>query len=191
MREEVRPQKGIAAHRRERRASSSRARCLAASGAVLMTLAVAACGDDDKTQFSEQALEFTEQPSENFGFSDNPPRTRVGEEGPEKLSNGDAITFTSALLDRSRKQVGDLDVACTVTRAGGFDASRQQCVGTATVPGGVLTLARGGRVFAGESTRGAVVGGSGRYAGATGHFTEAEQRGDRTRYSFRIVVPER
>lgn len=186
------PNGSVRARLRGARPHSSSLRQRLVAGAMLTAVfALAACGEDDKTTFSEQkTLKFSEQPSDDFGFADNPPKTQLGAEGPKKLSNGDQITFSSELFDRSRRDVGELDVACSVTRAGGFDNSRQQCTGTATLPGGVLTLARGGRVFGGDSASGAVVGGTGSYAGATGHFMEAEQKSGQTEYTFRIVVPE-
>lgn len=152
---------------------------------------LAACGSDDADTFAKRTLRLTEQQTDNFGFADNAPRTTMGEEGPQKLSNGDQITFSSDLLDGSRKDVGDLDVTCTVTRPGGFDVSHQHCAGTATLAGGSLTLSRGGRVFGGTSTAGSILGGSGTYDGATGSFTESEEQDGRTPYTFRILVPQR
>jgi len=52
-------------------------------------------------------------------------------------------------------------------------------------------LARGGRVFAGADPRGAVLGGSGAYAGATGGFIEGEEKAGRTPYTFYIWLPGR
>lgn len=169
---------------------NSRSHTMIAASTV--ALALAACGDDTETKLSKrQTLRFTEQQGGTFGFADNPPKTQLGPEGPKKLSSGDQVTFSSEFLDRAGKDVGELDVSCSVTRPGGFDKSRQQCVGTATLPDGVLTPARGGGVFAGDSRSGAIVGGTGAYAGATGQFTEAEVKGGKTDYTFRIVVPER
>lgn len=165
------------------------------SHAIIATLTVAlglaACGDDTQTGLSKrQTLKLTEQQGGDFGFADNPPKTQLGPEGPKKLSGGDQITFSSEFLDRAGRDVGELDVSCSVTRPGGFDKSRQQCAGTATLPNGVLTVARGGGVFSGERMSGAVVGGTGAYAGATGDFTEAEEKSGKTDYTFRILVPE-
>lgn len=168
-----------------------KSKSLAMIATLTVALGLTACGDDTETKLSErQTLKFTEQQGGDFGFADNPPKTQLGPEGPEKLSSSDQITFSSELLDRAGKDIGELDVSCSVTRPGGFEKSRQQCAGTATLPKGVLTLARGGDVFSGASTSGSIVGGSGAYAGATGDFTEAEDKGGKTDYTFRIVVPE-
>ena len=154
--------------------------------AMIATLTVAlgltACGSNTEIKLSErQTLKFTEQEGGDFGFADNPPKTQLGPEGPKKLSSGDQITFSSEFLDRTGKEAGELDVSCSVTRPGGFDKSRQQCAGTATLPKGVLTLARGGGVFSGASTSGSVVGGSGAYGrGNRGlHRSGREKRQDR------------
>lgn len=159
--------------------------------ALTMVLGLTACGDDQKPTLTQKTLNFTERSTDNFGFADNAPKTKVGDEGPESLSNGDSFTFSGDLLDASGKDRGELDTTCAVTRPGGFDKSHLHCTGTATVPGGTLTLSRGGRVFAGVDPRGAVLGGSGAYAGATGDFTEGEENAGRTPYTFHIWLPER
>jgi hypothetical protein len=133
---------------------------------------VSACGGDDDVKLEKSTLNFTERETDEFGFVDAPPRTRLGREGPERLSNGDQLTFSSDLLDSSKKDVGDLDATCIATRATGrFDTSNTVCTGVATIPGGSVTLTVGGKAFQeGVDTRGAVVGGTGEYAGATGSF---------------------
>jgi hypothetical protein len=161
------------------------------AAALTATLTLAACGDEVEPPLSQKTITFTEQETENFGFADNPPTTKVADEGPQHLSNGDQLTFSSDLLGGTRKDVGDREVSCTITRPGGFEDSHLQCAGTATVPGGSLTLARGGRVFSGENRAGSIVGGTGTYAGATGDFTESEEKAGPTRYTFRVQVPER
>jgi hypothetical protein len=153
-------------------------------------LALAACGGDDERELSERTLKLTEQQTDNFSFADNPPKAEVGSEGPEEFSNGDQVTFSSDFLDASKKDVGDLEIICSVTRPGDFEQSHQHCEGTATLPDGTLTLARGGQVFGEGEASGSVLGGTGSYAGATGAFTEAEERNGRTPYTFRIYVPE-
>lgn len=159
--------------------------------ALAMALGPAGCGDGQAPELPDKTLRFTERQTENFGFVDAAPKTKLGAEGPESLSNGDHTTFSSDLLDDAGKDAGDMDISCAVTRPGGFDRSHQQCTGTATLPGGTLTLGRGGRVFGGASPAGAILGGSGAYEGATGAFTEAAERSGRTPYTFHIWLPEK
>ena len=102
--------------------------------AVLLTaaLCIAACGSDDERSFSETTLRFTERETDNFGFTDAPPKTEMGAEGPSEFSNGDQLTFSSDLLDGSDTDVGVIDVTCTVTRPGDFqdcDAVQADWVG--------------------------------------------------------------
>ena len=164
-----------------------RARRLLMIAGLTSTLGLAACGGDDAgPSVTERTLTFAERPTDNFSFADTPPRTKMGEEGPERLSNGDQLTFSSDLLDKAGKDAGDLEVVCAVTRPGGFATSHQQCTGTASLPGGILTLARGGRVFGGDDPNGSILGGTGAFAGATGVFTETEESEDRTTYTFRV-----
>ena len=118
-------------------------RSLTTAFSLAAVLGLAACGGDDEPSFSERTLKFTERETDNFGFTDSPPKTEMGSEGPRGFSNGDQLTFSSDLLDRSARDVGDLDVTCTVTRPGGFQDSHQNCQGTATLPGGNIALARG------------------------------------------------
>src|SRR5206468_7393328 len=128
----------------------------------------------------KQTLSFTEkQNDDSFSFADNPPKSSPSNGDEPKLSNGDQITFTADLIDGSGKDVGDLDASCTVTATttGSFDDSRAQCIGTADLPGGTLTLAVGGKAFGAGTTRGAVLGGTDAYAGATGSFTSSDESG--------------
>jgi hypothetical protein len=97
------------------------------------------------------------------------------------------------MIDDSGKDVGDLDATCTVTatKTGSFDDSRAQCIGTATIPGGTLTLTVGGTAFGAGTTRGAIVGGTGDYAGATGTFTSSDESGtDKPSVdTFQLFIP--
>jgi hypothetical protein len=153
-------------------------------------LGFAACGGDDEPGFPEKTLTFTERETDSFGFADSPPKTEMGSEGPREFSNGDQLTFSSDLLDDSARDIGDLDVTCSVTRPGGFQDSHETCQGTATLPDGTLALTRGGRVFGESDGRGAVVGGTAGYAGATGAFVESEESDGRTEYTIDLVLPE-
>src|SRR6266511_114019 len=154
-------------------------RVFVAAAAVLLAALVAGCGGGGAT-FRKQTLSFTErQNDDSFSFADNPPKSSPSNRDEPKLSNGDQITFTADMIDGSDKDAGDLDATCTVTATttGSFDDSRAQCLGTATIPGGTLTL---------------TVGGTGDYAGATGSFTSSDESGtDKpSRDTFQLFIPQ-
>lgn len=166
------------------------------------TFGISACGgDDDNVKLQEKTVKFTERDTDYFSFVDAAPNTKLTADGPQKVSNGDQLTFASDLLDESNKDVGDSDVTCSFTRttgqprrglsAGRLNSSSAVCSGVFTVPGGSLTANVGGKVFAegaqeGESTQGSIVGGTGDYAGATGDFiSEGEPAVD----TIHIFVP--
>jgi hypothetical protein len=155
-------------------------------------LALSACGGTGSPKLVERTLTFTERDTDQFSFFDNPPKTRLRAEGPERLSNGDQLTFASDLLDASKRDVGDLDVTCVFTRPGRFDDSSAVCTGVMTIPGGSLTASVGGRAFAegtqeGGTTAGAILGGTGRYAGATGDF---KSKNEPSRDAIHLFFPE-
>jgi hypothetical protein len=166
---------------------------LATIAAVAATaLLVSACGGDNDVKFEKKTLIFTERDTDEFGFLDAAPKTTLGREGPEKLSNADQFTFSSDFLDASKKDVGDLDVSCIATRGTGrFETSSAVCTGVATIPGGSLTLSVGGKPFReGADTQGAVVGGSREYAGATGSFVSTEAGRNRpSKDTITLFVP--
>ena len=162
------------------------------AGAVALTVAafgVAACGDDEGTKLTQKTLTFTEQDTDDFAFVDNPPKTTVGEEGPQKLSNGDQLAFRSNLLDGAKKRVGTLDATCLITGAGSgtFEQASSTCHATMTVPGGQLFLSVGGKPFASDTTTGAVSGGTGTYEGAIGGFTSSGE--DNSKDTIHIWIP--
>jgi len=130
----------------------------AAAALVGATLGLSACGGDDNAKVQEKTLKFTERDTDYFSFVDAPPKTRLTADGPEKVSNGDQLTFASDLLDGSNRDVGDSDVTCVFTRttgqprrglsAGPMDGSSAVCTGVLTVPRGSLTGSVGGKTFA-------------------------------------------
>lgn len=170
-------------------------RVLVAATAAVLLAALAGCGGGGGTTLAKRTLTFTErQNDDSFSFADNPPKSTALKGNEPKLSNGDQITFTADMIDGSDKDVGDLDATCTVTATttGSFDDSRAQCVGTATISGGTLTVTVGGKAFGAGTTRGAVVGGTGDYAGATGSFTSSDESGtDKpSQDTFQLFIPE-
>jgi hypothetical protein len=119
---------------------------------------------------------------QSFHFIDNPPLN--GENAPP--SQGDAFVFTSELLTRSGKHAGTLNASCTATSGGRNGAVT--CFGTFRLKGGQLA---GITTVHGESrtTRVAIVGGTGVYAGARGEVISVD-RGENSPFAddtFRLV----
>lgn len=157
---------------------------LAAGAAICVAVGLSACGDSGLKQ---KTLTFTEKDTDNFGFADNPPAAKVGDQGPDKLTPGDALSFSSDIL-KDGKSVGQLDATCIDTRPGRFDQASVTCHGTFTLPEGQLFVAVGGpKAFGSNDTKGAVVGGTGSYAGATGSFTSVGENNSKD--TFKLYLP--
>jgi hypothetical protein len=170
---------------------------------IAATFGLSACAGDDNPKLQEKTVKFTERDTDFFSYLDLAPKTKLTADGPEKVSNGDRLTFAADLLDGSKRHVGDLDAMCVLTKTPGkprgglsvgrLDDSSAVCTGVMTVPGGSLTLSVGGKAFAegaqeGATTRGAIVGGTGAYAGAAGEFTS---RGEPAVDTVHIFVPDK
>jgi hypothetical protein len=157
---------------------------LATAAAVCVAAALSGCGSKS---FDKKTLNFTEKDTNNFGFADNPPATKQGNQGPENLSPGDALSFSSDVL-KGGKPVGQLDATCIDTRPGAFDKASVTCHGTFTLPEGQLFVAVGGpKAFGSSDTKGAVVGGTGSYAGATGTFSSVGDSNSKD--TFKLFIP--
>jgi hypothetical protein len=106
----------------------------------------------------------------SFSYVDNEPkssRSLNSDQGPV-VSQGDAITFTSELLTKTKKHAGWLHVSCTATFAGDtFDRARFTCTGLADLRGGTLIVA-GLLDPRKRVTHVAITGGTGAYEGAIG-----------------------
>ena len=116
---------------------------VACAALVAATLGLSACGGDDNARLQEKTLTLTERDTDYFNFVDAPPKTKLGSDGPENVSNGDQLTFASDLLSESKKDVGDSDVTCVFTRttgqprrglsAGRMDSASAVCTGVMTL----------------------------------------------------------
>jgi hypothetical protein len=113
----------------------------------------------------EQAFHFVD--NRPFGGDNHPP------------SQGDQFVFTNELLTRSGKHAGVLHAACTVT-AGGYDGALT-CFGTFGLKGGQLE-AMTTILGEGKTTRIAIVGGTGVYAGVRGEVI-AVDRGENSSFT--------
>lgn len=152
-----------------------------AAGAALAVFALGGCGSDN-THGSEGTLKLTEPSGKtgSFGVIGNPTRG--------KLSPGNGFAFSSPLQDSSKKTVGEINVVCIATQPSKPEAMKGTCSATATVPGGDLALNAGGVV--GNGASGSIIGGSGKYAGATGTFSSKPTgNGDSSNDTFSYTLP--
>jgi hypothetical protein len=136
--------------------------------------------------FSKQTFTLQEKDGNDFGFVDAPPKTKFGKEGPRRLSPGDQFTFHNRIVEGS-KTVGGLYARCAVTTGGNFDKASAECTGAFKLATGSLFVAVGGPKVFNSTITGAVTGGTGAYAGATGEFTSPNK--DNTTDTFTIYVP--
>ena len=141
---------------------------------VLGALVLAGCSD--KTSGSTQTLTLTESNNGNFNTFGNVSRG--------KIPPGSGFTINVPLQDSSKKNVGFLNAACIGTKPTTHNVYGT-CIGVADVPDGQLSLTVGG--LAGESVSGAISGGTGKYAGATGTFTSSG--GKTNTDTFHITLP--
>jgi hypothetical protein len=162
-------------------------RTLAAATTAVVALALGACGSDDaKAPFEAHTLKLTKLDTD-FKYADVAPKTKLTAQGPERLSMGDQIISRAEYLTAANKHMGDLDITCTVTKAGGFDKASQQCLATITLPGGSLVATVGG--FFSRQTGMAIVGGTGKYEGAAGSFTSDAGSSDRSHDVMHVLTP--
>ena len=130
-------------------------------------LGLAACGS---THGKTDTITLTE-PGGNVGtFGPIGRPTRSG------IPTGSGFAFATPLVGSNHKTQGTLRATCIATAPSRGNALNGTCTGTATVPGGSLALNVGGSVQG--TITGAIVGGTGEYAGGTGTFTSTQTGGD-------------
>jgi len=149
-------------------------------GAMVMSVIAAAvvlAGCTDETTGSKQTLNFTEvDKGSNF--------SPIGTASERSTPPGSGFALSIPLQDSSKKTVGSLNATCIATQPG--KRLNGTCSGTADVPDGQLALNVGGEI--GEDVSGAIVGGTGKYAGATGTFT-SKSSGEGSKDTFNVTLP--
>jgi hypothetical protein len=162
---------------------SNRRNAVLGIAAIAGAIAVAGCSDN--THGDQSTLKLVEPGgnSGTFGI--------IGQAAQKSVPPGSGFAFSTPLQDSSKKAVGALDATCIATQPSPGDSVNGQCTGTATVPGGTLALDVGGKDI-GSDVAGAITGGTGKYAGATGTFTsQATGGGDNSpsNDTFNITLP--
>jgi hypothetical protein len=150
--------------------------------ATVAAMAVAGCTDE--TTGSEETLVLIESdkgshaaPIGHYPPNQNPPP-----------GNGFSLSIPLQQSTGTAEPVGEINAVCIATQRGFQEGPSLQgtCSGTADVPDGGLALNVGGEI--GEDVTGAIVGGTGKYEGATGSFT-SKPYGEGARDTFNITLP--
>jgi hypothetical protein len=145
-----------------------------AISAIVAAMALAGCGDD--TTGSEETLTLTEV---DKGAHFAP----IGDTTENRTPPGSGYSLSIPLRDSSKRTVGEINAVCIATRPGAEEPNLQgTCSGTADVPEGQLALSVGGEIQ--QDITGAIVGGTGKYEGATGTFTSTQSED-----TFNITLP--
>jgi hypothetical protein len=114
-----------------------------------------------------------------FAVVDNAPKSQLQHGFPTRFSAGDEIVFTDP-IEVQGKIVGRNHVACTATKnasSRSFASAEFLCTGIARISGSTLVFSA---MLSEGNTEGAITGGSGTYAGATGTFVTKEGKGTST-----------
>ncbi len=145
--------------------------------AVVAGVGFAGCSDD--THGETTTLKLLEPGGETGTFG------IIGSATQKGVKPGNGFAFSSPLQEpSSKKNVGELVATCIATKPSTGDSIHGQCTGTAIVPGGTLALNVGGD--AGNNVSGAITGGTGKYAGATGTFTSIGKNGQTDTYNITL-----
>ena len=123
-----------------------------------------------------RTIEFEEvEKGSTFSFVDNAPKAEIKHGVPSTISAGDQITISTPLYKGASK-VGRLATTCTATLTSkSFDKAGFTCLGTFQL--GKDTLVASAMISGKGGTEGAIVGGTGAYAGARGTFVSKEGGG--------------
>jgi hypothetical protein len=122
-------------------------------------------------------IEFKEpEKGGTFVFIDQAPKTTFSKHGqPKLISAGDELVITAPVLENGKK-IGHLQATCTATKTSNdFFAASFECFGTYVLKGGTLVVTT--TFSKGKTNEGAVLGGTGTYANASGTFVTTEHKG--------------
>lgn len=116
---------------------------------------------------------------------DRPPLSRQG--GTERrLTKDDTLVITNPLRDTSGRRAGRLRASCAVTKAGGFDSAAGDCLAVFQLKAGRIYVTMPMNLAA-TTTTGAVLGGTGAYAGVRGTWTSVQRRNGSARDTLTLT----
>lgn len=156
--------------------SSAKSGAVLAAGAAFLLIGCA-----DNTTGSEETLTFAEVE----GGADSAP---VGNATEGHNPPGRGFSLYIPLQNSSKETVGAINAVCIATRRAPAEPLLSgTCSGMADVPEGQLAITMGGTVDP-HDTSGAIVGGTGKYEGATGAFT-SKLTGGKSTDTSKITLP--
>lgn len=123
-----------------------------------------------------RTIQFEEvEKDSTFAFVDNAPKSELHHGVPSTISAGDQISISTPLYKGANK-IGRLATTCTATvTAKSFDNAGFLCLGTFNL--GKNTLVASAMISRNGGTEGAIIGGTGTFAGARGTFVSKEGGG--------------
>ena len=149
---------------------------LLASAVVLSFCVLAVLANSASAIGGPSTLTFNElEKGATSHFIDNAPMATL-EHGVASFTPGDMLISTNPLAMEG-KGVGKIRIVCTATGDGStknFTEASFNCTGIAKIPGGSLVLVA---ELSESPVEGAITGGTGIYAGATGTFVSRRGRG--------------
>jgi allene oxide cyclase-like protein len=143
---------------------------------ALLAVAVVFAPTGSADHPGSQTLTFVERNNQGtFRFVDLPPRSRS--QGEPTVSAGDVVVGSNRLYDESNeRRVGRFFFQCrAIVRRARFERVPFLCTGAFKLPRGTITL-EAVVLFAEDTIRGAVTGGTGAYEGASGGVTFDDRR---------------
>ncbi len=117
---------------------------------------------------------------------DRPPKSR-GHGRNLRFSVGDAMVLTNPARDASGKKVGRVRAVCWITKAGGFDKARGDCLGVFALTTGNLFVTLPDFTFSGSSATGTVVAGTGAYQGLHGTWATVDHADESSTDTFTLT----
>jgi hypothetical protein len=139
--------------------------------AALLALGLAALGGTLASASGTQSLSYI--------AVENPKSEVYVDVGKKGDSPGDSVYFSERLLENGRK-VGRTEITCSF-----YTQNAGRCFGTLVLGGG--TIEAGGTDLSGKSFAVAILGGTGRFAGASGAVRITELGDTRSRYEVLLT----
>jgi hypothetical protein len=146
-------------------------------GAAAALVALAGCGSS-KTHGEEGTVKvISPKNATHLAF--------IGKPTKKGFPAGSGIAVDNEYQSSEKKPVGELDAVCIATQPS--KSLSGTCSATAVVPGGTFALNAGGKeILNGHGVSGAIVGGTGKFAGAVGTFASKTGNGETTVFSYTL-----